>query len=183
MSAALVTASQNPEIVRAAADVVKSTQSNAMKVLKVVGITIGAGLATFFVVRLVKKAKEKKEQSQKVETYAEVDGKKLSKEELTEKKKLKDSEIESIADSLKVAFDLNAKYEWTQNYDEKRIKRELSKLQNEYDWAALVTVFDKKHQKWDDKYHNLVELLHQDDGDDVLEYQKILSEKHIPVVL
>lgn len=178
MSAALVTAAQNPELVRATADVVKSTQSNAMKVLKVVGITIGAGLATFFVVRLVKKAKEKKEADKKIEAYTKLD------EEKDGTKSYDDSVYTSMAESLYTAFDNRKNSVWC-SYDDESIYRTLEKLRSIADWKLLVSAFATRPANNSDggKEHDLVWYLGANKANHKADYQAILNKIGLPGIL
>jgi uncharacterized protein HemX len=176
MSAALISAAQNPELVRATADVVKSTQSNAMKVLKVVGITIGAGLATFFVVRLVKKAKENKAQKNELETITKTED---SDGEAT----LDEATLIAMSNSLYEAFDQKAKV--FSYYDDDSIIKTLSKLQTKKDWKNLCNTFKTRPATKDDggKDHNLVWFLGSNGAKHKADYQAELTRIGLPGAL
>lgn len=171
MSAALV-AAQNPELVKSATDMVKTTQSNAMKVFKVVGITIGAGLAGFVIFKIAKKIKQNislKKDDEKAKKAADEQG--FDKEQKT----LKDSEIDTIVRNLKSAFD-----GWT-GYDESAIRGELSKLQNKHDWYAVEQAFGVKEKG--DKYWRLADWLNDDDSSDRKSYREILDNIQVTGIL
>lgn len=174
MSAALVAAAaQNPELVKSATEMVKTAQSNAMKVLKVIGIAVGAGLATFVIVKLVKKTADKVSKDNKAAVDAEGTN--------PSNAKLSPSQHNAIADKLADDFDLNAwKSKW---YNESDIKAQLSKIPTKDDWGCIVTAFGSRKDNTDGKYHTLVEYLLQDDDTDRAEYQKILDKIGVTALL
>ena len=169
MSAALVAAAQNPELVKSATDMVKTTQSNAMKVLKVVGIAVGVGLATFIVVKVVKKTKSKLKEKEKLDKDTE---------NFDETKcQLKPTQHQAIANALANAFELDAWFQKTQDYDEDTITAQLSKIPTLDDWKAVCKEYDVRYQTWDKQNHTLIEQLQlEPDKSDREKWQKILDK-------
>lgn len=179
MSAALISAAaQNPELVKSATDMVKTTQSNAMKVLKVVGIALGAGLATFVIVKIVKKAKEKSEAEKKVAAYTEID------EEKDGKKSYDNAVYVSMADSLYTAFDNKENSLWC-SYDDQSIYSTLEKLRSIADWKLLVAAFATRPANNSDKgkEHDLVWYLGANKANHKKDYQAILTKLGLPGIL
>lgn len=169
MSAALISAAQNPELVKSATDMVKTTQSNAMKVLKVVGIAVGVGLATFIVVKVVKKIKSKLKEKEKIDKdTANFDKNKC---------KLEPTQHLAIANALANAFDLDSMTQTFQNYKEDTIKAQLSKIPTIDDWKAVIVEYGTRKQRWDGENHTLIEQLQlEPDQSDREEWQKILDK-------
>ncbi len=155
-------AAANPELVNKAA-------SGIGKAVKVIGIAIGVGLATFIIVKVVKKAKGSISAKSDIKKDAEEHGYKQ------EEKKLKDSDISQMVKNLKSAF----KGSW--GYDEDAIRGELSKLQNKHDWYALDEAFNVMEK--DGEYWRLVDWLNDDDASDRKTYREILDKIEVTGIL
>ena len=180
MSTALISAAQNPELVRAAADVVTTTQSNAMKVLKVVGITLGAGLAAFTIVKIVKKAKENKVQKNELDMITKP-------EDNDGEATINDADLIAMANTLYTAFDESKEGSWNpwSYYDDDKIVKTLSKLQTKKDWKNLCNTFATRPAEKSDggKDHNLVWFLGANGAKHKADYQAELTRIGLPNAL
>lgn len=174
MAATLITAAaQNPELIHSATDVIKTTQSTGIKILKTVGIAVGAGLAAFVIYKVVKKASNKIQKSNKAAVDAEGGN--------PDNCQLTPSQHNATADALENDVDLKA-WKW-KDYNEKDIKTQLSKIPTKDDWAAVVTAFNSRKDNTDGEYHTLVEYLLQDGDNDREEYQRILNKIGVTALL
>jgi hypothetical protein len=175
MSAALISAAQNPELVKSATDMVKTTQSNAMKVLKVVGIALGAGLATFAIVKIVKKAKEAKK--------ANDDLSKNTKDINDTNVHIDEATLNNMANALYTAFNQDALIFST--YKDKDIVNILARLTNKDEWKALCQAFGTRAATKDDggKPHDLAWFLGANNASHKADFQKELDRIGLPGIL
>lgn len=162
-------AAANPELVNKAA-------SGIGKAVKVIGIAIGVGLATFVIVKVVKKGKEikkEKDELEKITKQKETDG------EAT----LEQPDLIAMANALYTAFNQDALVVCT--YDDDAIIKTLSKLQTVTDWKNLCTVFGTRPATKSDggKDHNLVWYLGSNNANHKADYQAELTRIGLPNAL